>query len=786
MPQDITRGASALNGRSALTGGNPFLTDIQKLEEMRHLVLWDVEIKQNKEGKNIVKLRGGIFAELIVGTAKIVKQAMDNKTYAEKYEENFETAKALAADEKYGQAIAELEEAVEFLGASGASRADIDKIKNVIDNAFNRSIYENNRVFEESVVEVCRKMQEKARAAGDDYLLEAWVNTENMAKEAAAKADQKNVPAAMEMYTCENKNIHEVAAMLQKAGINAQPYYKEPRENDSLMGYLVTPKLSETDRHRINGTIIKANIEHYTKNIRTIEDYNDVCEVMGIKDSLMLDGLAKDQAQILKEELWATKINQFKFAVGVAESPSSPGKYCVVYPRQSEQTVNKVITRTLSQFHGYEKEAGTEDRAAKNAVVHDKVDELLTNMADDKASCGFVFDGQNHFLKIGKGYIEECEAKWDGSKGEWDVTTLDRIEATGRRGEEPFEKEVKNKILTFSRTPVFVGEKAAGRFGVTETEFNPSDQFKKNLSLAYEKIEPEAGRKAATQKRFIAMATEEAEKAMSYGGSLASTVNYIREHKDQLIEQFYFEEKKAAQQKSGKSKQAYLEMADKDYETLKKDGGKAISECLDGIQKDVKGKINVRDYEPDQFTAEAIDSETVDTRNVMVIRQLIDRAEAMLNAPAEENREAPSQEHEEAQLTDETRKEKPAEIMAKVEKYKERLSEQKPNQSAAKTEIQAYAFAFTENIQNAIFNDEKLGESGRYTNHVSFDFEKAVLNVEDKIYEEYGFRFDELKEKDKDGKLTPAIKNLVKQEVASQINESIEKSVAKAKEAQER
>lgn len=789
--RSISSGSSVLRGESQHTSGNPFFEITRRLDEMGRLAVWDFNLRENKKtGEVTYHFNGGLIATTIKGIADIIKTINNGKDYDEKYGPAIENAKILAEQDKSAAALKEIQAAISQMEADGVSAKTVERVSTIIKDAYDRAIEENNIVTQRDLLDHAKDMEEFYKAAGDEEMADAWKKVADITKDAYKEAVKAKVPGGLEMITCENKNIDVVVSLLNNAGIQAQHFYKQPEENGHLMGFIIVPKLTDSEKLLVKGAVELSNV-YQGKNVMTIDQYNTANSFIGNKPSSIIDGLSEVEMDVVRKALYSDGTKEKNFFVGIGESPNNGGKYCVAYPQSKELEVSRIVTKALSNFHGYSKEAGFEENAKKAASVYEKANELISDIADGNDECGFIFDASveemkkgktpSHFLIVGKNGIEEYRATWNAQGDKWEVERCDKIEKTSKTPNMNLDKAVRDKILQFSKEPVYISEKMAKKFGITTSEFRPSDKFKENLKIAYDKPDRDLAVKASAQRAFMTYAINEAARANIKDPSVQNIISYISAHYEQMTEQYYYDAKQKIAIKPVEEQKKAYEMLDDHYKALK-DGT-----VLEGIkQQEQKAKDNIAhdEYEPDVFQAAMIDSPEIDEKSILEMQRNMAKAEAAIdNTPKREaaKQEIDSDEHGEGRNAEEAEKSK---IEKRLDQCKDVLREKKPNLSERSVEAQAAAFAFSENIHDAIFEGETLATDNSIAQKLGLDLEQILINVDDTISDKYNVHLEDLtayQSTETNGKMFD-VKDIVDKEIRKEVSQQINTYLKKDRE----
>lgn len=748
-------GRSKFSAASEFTNNNPTFKYINKMKEI---------------GGHAFKLT---FPGMVKDIYGVYKAHHENSKELEEVEEALKQAAALAAKEKQSEAIETILDTLSRLDTAGEFKDVADELQGRIRKAYEDMLKEDVKEYNSENAEI----RDSILGAVDEMKADADVSAQAalealkpMINDAFDKAEASKTSLSIPVIEMNNRDISHVMQELKKLGIPAQAHMGEPFDKGVAKGIIIAPLLPDEVYDRIIGIASLVEISYQAPKIETRDQYDVMAKVMGsnvrgasFTEHLELSGLTVAEAEFMRNRLYKG-LQKNNFPVAVIESSNGDGTMAVLYPKEAEKTVNQAYATCLLMESGFGKESNFEQAFTEQARNREKVQGMITMLARDNGDQFIIVDPSetagrsddkakmpDHYLRIEKGFIKECQAKYNEKEGKWAEEVVDYVNLSNPQRGRTKDDIIQSKVNRFAKDPVILGENQAEKFGITREAFEPTEKFKsyiqktKNPNKArlanpqdYSKEERGAlSARINAQRDFANFAARQAALACKDNPSIEDITNYVSRHTDELIEQFKSNkladiEKKV---KNGRDTSKDTARVEATYKLLKEmaDAENGVKDCAAQAVTIVDDRVITQIYEPDPFTAAAIDSAGIDEKEIFDIQRAVARARAMAETPIAENSFQAAVMNEKKKTLDD-----------KVVNYKMVLRRKNPNISEAALDTRAAAFAFTENLHDAVFKGADFAEDSEATARFRFDFGQAAKNIDETIYKQFGLHVDEL------------------------------------------
>lgn len=750
MARSVSDGVSAMDGRSQFVGNNPIFYDLNMMKQFRDFA---IQIGLPK---------------MISGMIDVTRHYMAEIRELKKYEIAFNTARELAEEKKTTEALDYVENALMQMEASGKFKDVMDEFQKVIHASYKEMLINNNEYSRDSLKSFCQEMIDNT---DDLETKEAWKAVSKIVDAACEHAGEIEDKMLIERTDCENWKLAFYEENLRRIGIPAQAFYGAPESDDHAGGYLITPLLPEEAEERIRGIDMLAEFSRGMKNIESRELYDAVYKVApavkgahGFTESKQLSGLTKAEGEMMREMLFSDYDNA-GLPIAVVESPDGDGTWAVLYPSNIERRVNETYAQCLLYQNGYGKMTSLEKDLADRAKVRDMTQGMITVLAKDRGDSFIVADPSNaagkrddkaempdHFLRIDKGHIEECKAVYDENTGEWSVDTIKTINLSKLKRGQTRDDMIKESVMSLCKNPMIFSEKQAAQLGITKDEFAPNEKLMahaqkirsvRNLGTVQgdnlsKEERKEISRKVRAQRDFTAYAVREASRECGKKPTLDNIMDYIADNTEDLVDKYYANEvsRLAKREEKGRDITKAREALDAKYELLKNmdEAEYGLADWTKDARDEIGERIIQAVYEPDVFTASAIDSVAIDEKEIFDIQRKLARARAMAETPLAINSFSAAVRG----IMKET-------IEERIINNKMLLRRQYPGITENALEARAVLADFTESIHNAAFYNSDIDLSpNEYTQKYGFDMELAMKKIQEKMMEQTGFWIDEL------------------------------------------
>lgn len=783
-------GRSKFSAVSEFTNDNPTFKYINKMKEI---------------GGHAFKLT---FPGMIKDLYGVYKVHHENSKELKEVEEAFKQATALAEKEKQSEAIESILDTLSRLDTAGEFKDVTDELQDRIRKAYEdmlkrdaKEYNSGNAEIRDSILSAVNEMKADADVSAQ-AALEAL---KPMIDDAFDKAEASKTNLSIPVIEMNNRDISRVMQELKKLGIPAQAHMGEPFDEGAAKGIIIAPLLPDEAYDRIIGIASLVEISYQAPKIETRDQYDVMAKVMGsnvrgasFTEHLELSGLTVAEAEFMRNRLYKG-LQKNNFPVAVIESSNGDGTMAVLYPKEAEKTVNQAYATCLLMESGFGKESNFEQAFTEQARNREKVQGMITMLARDNGDQFIIVDPSetagrsddkakmpDHYLRIEKGFIKECKAKYNEKEGKWAEEVVDYVNLSKPQRGRTKDDIIQSKVNRFAKDPVILGESQAEKFGITRDSFEPTEKFisyiqktknpnKARLVNPQDYSKEERGTLSAkinAQRDFANFASRQAVIACRDNPSIEDITNYVARHTDELIEQFKTSkfmdvEKKA---KNGRDTSKDTVRIEATYKLLKEmaDTKNGVKDCATQAAAIVDDRVITQIYEPDPFTAAAIDSAGIDEKEIFDIQRAVARARAMAETPIAENSFQAAVMNEKKKTLDD-----------KVVNYKMVLRRKNPNISEAALDTRAAAFAFTENLHDAVFKGTDFAEDAEATSRFGFDFGQAARNIDETIYKQFGFHVDEL-QIDEKGRSVASKEDLQRIEAAKKaVDPAIRKEVTR-------
>lgn len=754
--RNMSGGSSVMSGQSEYVGSNPGL---EMLGRMGQFFPAAVQLTLP-----------GMISSLIEITKHYAKENKELKMY----ETAFATARELAEEKKTMEALDFIKDTISQMEVPGKFKEVVDQFQTVIQNSYEEMLSYNNNISRDSLQEFCKEMVEKSE---DPEEKTAWETVSKIVDESKERTGEINAQMCIEAYDYENWKLPFIAENLKRVGIPAQVFYGQPNTDENAKGYIITPILPEEAVERLRGIEALANVSHKMKNVMTQDLYDAMCKVAPTSkggkhysEHLELSGLTRAEAEMMREALFSD-YNNIGVPIAVVETQSGDGTWSVLYPKEEEAAVNSAFVRCLLSENGYGKLTTFEKDILGNVEIQDKVQGAITLLSKGHGDCIFVVDTSktagrsddnakmpDHFLKIEQYRVEECEAVLDEATGEWAVKTIDKIDLKNLPHGLSADEVIHNKVNHLCKNPLILGESQAEKFGITRDEFRPEQRLKSYVQKMRDPMirsgvigekDPEKRREIVAngnaQSFFVKFAASQAARECKDDPSIENISEYIADNKDSLIDEFFESELKKIQKAKSFGKLS-PEAAEKETKLLKEtvdrlknmnDPEYGLSANIKQAQDIINGRVITGLYEANIFSAEAISSDGIDEKELFDVQRKLARARAMADTPLAQNSFSAAVK----QVQKET-------IEDRVRNNKMRLRRSYPGISESALEARACLAEFSENLHNAVFKGADLEDPNEYSQKYGFDIEQAAMNIDEKIYKDFGLHIDEITDND--------------------------------------
>lgn len=755
-------GKRAMDGQSAMDGENPAFKALRLMEDI---------------GKTAFNLT---FPGMVKELYEVYKVKAKSDKDLKQFEKACEHAIKLAKQDRQKDAVYYMQNVLSSLDTAGAFKDVTNEFQQILESALKEmqendkegSIEADNALSRESFEKLCKEKAAELRES-DPEAAAAWDAMKGLVGQAYDQAEAKNEPMALEMTETDNQNLDAVMKNLNAVGIPTQVFYGDPMWDKTAKGMVVTPALSDEAKERVIGAVKLARIKRMRENIVTREMYDIVSKILPTNmdgkrydEHLQISGLTKAEAELMRERLF--KKSDIEFPVAVIESPDGDGTWAVLYPKGEERRVHQEFAACLLLENGYGRMTNMEEMLIQQANERSKVQVMITMLAQNKDEQFIIVDpdsaagkGDNnaqtpgHYLRIDRGYLRECRATYDEKTGEWTENVVSSINLSKPHQGLTNDDIIRDKILSFSRNPVMLRENYAERLGITRDSFAPTPKFNAYIQKMtdpakaglingeeYSKEERQMLMdQVNAQRSFAEFASKEAARVCKDDPSVENIMEFIKKNPNYLIEQYHKTEKKKLDKLEAKGKDVSFdrERLERRYNLLKNNSDRdfGVIACMEQAEAVVTDRIITQVYESDPFTAGAIDSAGIDEKEIFDVQRAVERARAMAQTPLAQNAFQAAVRNEKKKTLDE-----------KMVNYKMIIKRKNPQLPESSLDVRAAAYAFTENIHDAVFKGAEFADSSEAAGKYGFNFDQAAQNIDQMIFEKHGFHIEEILDED--------------------------------------